>query len=126
MAADELVADIRLNGASLGLKATGYYASFTGSQISSGFVSGVNTLEFIVTNLNAAPNPTGLQVEFSFASVPRLSEPPAWRATQQAQQQWHDILKARIDQEQALIQGFYSAVDTSEEATLPMLLTPTK
>ncbi len=121
VAADDLVADIRLNGASLGLKATGF-ASFTGLQISSGFVSGVNTLEFIVTNLNAAPpNPTALRVEFLFASAPRLSEPPAWRATQQAQQQWHEALKARIDQEQALIQGFYSAVDTSEEAALPVL-----
>ncbi|HME43740.1 MAG TPA: PEP-CTERM sorting domain-containing protein [Syntrophorhabdales bacterium] len=60
---------IFLNGVSTGVTTpTLGFSSFTPFTISSGFVSGVNTLEFQVTNLaDVAPfgGPTGLQVQLS-------------------------------------------------------------
>jgi hypothetical protein len=41
------------------------FSSLTPFTISSGFVAGVNSLDFVVTNLSPTPNPTGLRVEIS-------------------------------------------------------------
>jgi hypothetical protein len=56
--------DIRLNGTSTGITAGGFsgWSSFT---ITSGFVAGLNTLDFVVVNTGSSPNPTGLRVELS-------------------------------------------------------------
>ena len=58
-------------------------ASFAGwtdmGTVSSGFVSGVNTLQFIVTNVAKPPlNPTGLRVEFSGSTVSAVPEPQSY------------------------------------------------
>ncbi len=63
-------AAIYLNGTNTGIATpTVGFSSFTPFTISSGFVSGVNTLEFQVTNVfspdEGGPSPTGLQVELS-------------------------------------------------------------
>ena len=59
---------IKLNGNSTG-QTTGIegFGGFTPFSISTGFVSGVNTLEFVVNNFTPGPiyNPTGLRVEMS-------------------------------------------------------------
>ena len=55
---------IKLNGVVVGPSSSGY-ASFTPFTISSGFIAGVNTLDFVVTNDPPTPNPTGVRVEVS-------------------------------------------------------------
>ena len=71
LASDNLV-QILLNGADTGMGASDF-DHFTGFQITSGFVQGINTLDFVVTNIDCGPacvNPTGLRVEYSVAEVP--------------------------------------------------------
>ncbi len=65
---------IKLNGATVVSTITGY-STLTAFTISSGFVSGVNTLDFVVTNWplpspSQPPNPTGLRVNISGSAVP--------------------------------------------------------
>jgi hypothetical protein len=55
--------DIVLNGSSLGIVNTGGFGGWSDFTIATGFVAGVNTLDFIVSNAPATPNPTGLRVE---------------------------------------------------------------
>jgi hypothetical protein len=57
--------DIILNGVSLGIVNTGGFGGWSEFAIESGFVTGVNTLDFIVSNAPATPNPTGLRVEMT-------------------------------------------------------------
>jgi hypothetical protein len=55
---------IRINGVAVGptVSFTGY-ASLVGFSITNGFVSGLNTLDFVVNNGSDSDNPTGLLVE---------------------------------------------------------------
>ncbi len=47
------------------------YSQWTRFTISSGFVAGVNTLDFVVYNIpNSGPNPAGLRVEISGSADP--------------------------------------------------------
>ena len=64
VAVDDELANVILNGQNLGLTASGSSA-FTALPINSGFVPGVNTLDFVVNNLGNTPNPSGLRVEIS-------------------------------------------------------------
>jgi hypothetical protein len=70
-AVDNNLTSVSLNGTNLGItgRGVGYWTSFA---INSGFVTGVNTLQFAVVNGGTSPNPTGLRVEFSqfTAAVP--------------------------------------------------------
>lgn len=71
LAADNSV-QIFLNGVNTGMGASGF-DHFTPFQITSGFVQGVNRLDFVVTNADCGPlcvNPTGLRVESRLAEVP--------------------------------------------------------
>ena len=63
-AADDWAVDILINGISTGTFG-GDYTSWTSFSINSGFVDGVNTLDFIVHNLGNTDTlgPTGLRVE---------------------------------------------------------------
>jgi hypothetical protein len=69
-ATDHAGLDVLINGASTGFShldwdQVAYYSSFT---ITSGFVNGLNTLDFVVQNDETPPggnNPTALRVEFS-------------------------------------------------------------
>jgi hypothetical protein len=73
---DDVLTDVRLNGVSTGLTAAGH-ASWTAFTISSGFSSGVNTLEFDV--LNSGGGPTGLRVEFlNNHLAPAVPEPESY------------------------------------------------
>jgi hypothetical protein len=47
--------------------------------VSTGFVDGLNTLTFVVNNnMAAAPNPTGLRVEFASSNVTPVPEPESY------------------------------------------------
>lgn len=66
---DDSGTQILLNGNSIGVPVNpiGNIYSFT---INSGFVSGVNTLNFIVNNAGTVVNPTGLQVSLNGTAAP--------------------------------------------------------
>lgn len=69
--ADDFGLDIKLNGTSTGNTAAGFQ-KFYSLTINSGFIDGVNTLDFIVfNNPGNATNPTGLRTELvGTAAVP--------------------------------------------------------
>ncbi|MCI0578792.1 MAG: hypothetical protein L0332_15715 [Chloroflexi bacterium] len=120
VAVDNVLEDVKLNGQSLGLTATGF-AAFTLLSINSGFVANVNTLEFVVCNEGTTTNPSGLRVELAIAATPYMVAARPWRASGPARQLWRSTLQARIDQQQTLIQALRTAVDATEQATLPLL-----
>jgi hypothetical protein len=65
--------DIRLNGVSLGISNNTGFAVFGAFTITSGFVAGSNTLEFVISNA-PPPGPTALRVELYGVAMPL---PPA-------------------------------------------------
>ncbi len=79
--ADDRATDILLNGVSLGLSTGGGYggSTFTPFSISSNFVEGINTLDFIVVNDPSGIdgiNPIGLRVELAgTAAAQAIPEP---------------------------------------------------
>jgi hypothetical protein len=73
---------INLNGIPIGSCAN--FNVWTPFAASSGFVSGVNTLDIVVTNSGSTPSPTGLRVEIS-ASAPKT---PAEAGIFRAGSQW--------------------------------------
>lgn len=60
-ATDNNGTDILINGLSTGQVSPVYYA-LGAFAVTSGFVTGLNTLDFLVTNLSGVVNPTGLRV----------------------------------------------------------------
>jgi hypothetical protein len=68
--------DILINGESTGLSNNAGFGSWTDFEISWGFVPGVNTLDFVVYNAPATPNPTGFRVEMR-GLVELPDEPPS-------------------------------------------------
>ena len=67
-AADDSGDDILINGVSTAQPGGGGFGGFTNFSITGGFVSGLNTIDFLVTN---ASGPTGLRVEGALtADVP--------------------------------------------------------
>jgi hypothetical protein len=70
-------ATVSLNGTQIGTSAG--FGSFSSFAASSGFVSGLNTLSFVVTNLKQnGGNPTGLRAEFLASSVTAVPEPETY------------------------------------------------
>lgn len=67
---------VMLNGISLGITSGGF-DGWTPFTISSGFVPGVNTMDFVVTNVPGfiGPSPTGLRVEISGETAAPVPEP---------------------------------------------------
>jgi hypothetical protein len=68
--------DILINGVSTGQTNTGAFGMFFPFSISSGFVYGTNTLDFVINNADAVAGPTGLRVanlSGSFSLVPEPS-----------------------------------------------------
>ena len=61
-AVDNSGVDILVNGTSTGITCSGFNA-LTPFTITTGLVAGTNTLDFIVSNAPATPNPTGLRVD---------------------------------------------------------------
>jgi hypothetical protein len=76
-AADNTVDSIFLNGTQIG--SGGSFSDWSEFAASTGFVSGLNTLEFVVRNFaQDGGNPTGLRVEFSDSNVNVVPEPASW------------------------------------------------
>jgi PEP-CTERM motif len=61
-ATDDTGTDVRINGASTG-QTDGGYGVLTSFTVNSGFVYGLNTLDFYLTNAAIGINPTGLRVD---------------------------------------------------------------
>src|SRR5439155_7074998 len=83
---DNTGTDLRLNGVSTGITADGNFAAFSPQfTISTGFVSGTNTLDFAVNNASTTANPTAVRVEISGTASflappgtpPSITTPPA-------------------------------------------------
>jgi hypothetical protein len=62
LAVDNSVVDILVNGVSQGVNG-GAFASWLPFNLTTGFVSGLNSVDFIVNNAPATPNATGLRVD---------------------------------------------------------------
>lgn len=79
--ADNAGLNILINGTPLGLNTgpgNGAFTSFHSFTVNSGFVGGLNTLDFVVNNANGRPggNPTGLRVEMNgTATATAVPEP---------------------------------------------------
>ncbi|MEZ5300347.1 MAG: hypothetical protein R3F11_06725, partial [Verrucomicrobiales bacterium] len=70
--ADNTVTDVLLNGVSTGIFHEGFSQTTGGMfTLDSGFVYGINTLEFILNNGGTAPNPGGLRIDLSNRWHPR-------------------------------------------------------
>lgn len=77
-AVDNGGADILLNGASTGNVNTAGFADWTDFSLTGGgFLPGLNTLTFHVTNAAPSNNPTGLRFEFLSATAVPIPEPGA-------------------------------------------------
>jgi len=72
---DNLGIEIYLNGVRTGHFTNGDFGTWTSFALSSGFVSGVNTIDF---KLNNGGGPTGLRVEFLSSSVAPVPEPDVY------------------------------------------------
>jgi len=75
-ALDNYGLDIRLNGTSLGLVNNNGFTTWTPFNITSGFVPGSNTLDFVVSNA-PPPGPTALRVELYGVALPLPPTPPS-------------------------------------------------
>ncbi|MGA3203321.1 MAG: PEP-CTERM sorting domain-containing protein [Bryobacteraceae bacterium] len=77
--ANDNIGEIWLNGVDTGVGST-HLAFFTGFNLTSGFNSGVNTIEFVVTNTSATgANPSGLIVELTgTGSLNTVPEPASF------------------------------------------------
>ena len=68
--------DILINGTSTGqTTAFDSFLRYTLFSVTTGFVAGVNSLDFVVNNGTGSANPTGLRVEFTTAQATRIPEP---------------------------------------------------
>jgi hypothetical protein len=68
---------VTLNGQTIG--SSGGFTSWSGFSANSGFNSGLNTLDFTVTNwAQNGGNPTGLRVEFTSSNVTAVPEPDGY------------------------------------------------
>jgi hypothetical protein len=67
---------IRLNGAATTVGSASGFADFKFFTIASGFIEGLNTLEFVVSNGGGSANPSGLRVEFASSASPIAANTP--------------------------------------------------
>ena len=71
---------VKLNGAAIStISVSTGFRDWTSFEATSGFVSGANKIEFVVTNLALnGGNPTGLRAEFTTSSVTAVPEPETY------------------------------------------------
>ena len=71
--------DVLLNDESTGIKTTSGFGGFTEFEITSGFVEGINTVDFKVNNAPPGINPTGVRVELNGTAkeLPPKGTPPS-------------------------------------------------
>jgi hypothetical protein len=75
-AADDSGLDIRVNGVSSGDTTTSGFSAFTPFTLTEPVAPGLNTLDFIVQNVNSnGDNPTGLRVEIGSVTFALVPEP---------------------------------------------------
>ena len=70
---DDGLSAVRFNGVTTGITTAGFATLNGPFNITSGFLPGVNTLEFVFSNGGTADNPSGLRVQFNATAVPRLN-----------------------------------------------------
>ncbi|MCA9266116.1 MAG: lamin tail domain-containing protein, partial [Planctomycetales bacterium] len=70
VAVDDSLSAVRLNGVDTGISTSGFDAFRGPFTLNSGFLPGLNTLEFVVINGGTAANPSGLHVSFDATAVP--------------------------------------------------------
>lgn len=75
-AVDNEIVDILINGVSTGIRFGGF-GQFTSFQITNGFIAGINTLDFVVTNIvTTGNNPEALRVELDGVALPLQQKSP--------------------------------------------------
>lgn len=76
-AVDNTGEDIRVNGNSTGITVAGFGGLSTFTLTSEqGLVAGPNTLDFVVVNAPATPNPTGLRIDLrGLLEIPQVTQP---------------------------------------------------
>ena len=67
LAADNQVTAIILNGVTVASNLVSSYNAWTSFSLTSGFVTGTNTLQFVVYNASNSPNPSGFRCEMTGA-----------------------------------------------------------
>ncbi|MBE0536058.1 MAG: lamin tail domain-containing protein [Phycisphaerae bacterium] len=72
VAVDNELLGVSINGVSTGITSIGHDALKGPFTISSGFVSGVNQIDFIFQNWEVAANPMGLRIDIAGAAIPVL------------------------------------------------------
>jgi hypothetical protein len=76
-AVDNNIVDILINGVSTGITNITGFNQFMSFKITNGFVSGLNTLDFVVTNIvTTGYNPEALRVELDGIALPLQQTPP--------------------------------------------------
>ena len=65
VAADNRVTDVLLNGVSRGIAYVGFSAMSSSFSLTSGFLAGTNTLDFVTVNDDSSANPAGFRVRLS-------------------------------------------------------------
>ncbi|MGC8744958.1 MAG: immunoglobulin domain-containing protein [Verrucomicrobiia bacterium] len=74
---DNNIVDILINGVSTGITNITGFNQFMSFQITNGFVAGLNTLDFVVTNIvTMGNNPEALRVELDGVALPLQATPP--------------------------------------------------
>lgn len=82
VAADNRLNDVRLNGVSKGIAYVGFSAFSGNFSVTSGFVDGTNTLDFITANDGTTANPAGFRARLSATArklIPNNTTLPAGR-----------------------------------------------
>lgn len=99
-ATDDALSAIKINGQTVSGVPTGGYGGWTSFSISSGLVSGNNTLQFVTNNLGSNTNPDGLQVQFgavtSSAAFQAASVKAASIQTASTSQKWPVLEKSQL------------------------------
>lgn len=72
VAVDNELLDVRINGLGTGITSVGHDAFHGPFIIQSGFVSGVNQIDFVFTNWSTSANPMGLRIHIAGTAVPVL------------------------------------------------------
>jgi hypothetical protein len=75
VAVDNQMTDVRLNGNLLGIFREGFGGLLPSFTIDSGFVGGINTLDFLVNNAGDGTNPGGFRIVINNAEAAAIPEP---------------------------------------------------